>query len=87
MSDEVKNGEHSPHYMVVFDTRNLSEAGRIRMEMNLDTFANDLELGTATVRGLIDELKQQILKVIQIKRATRASKIVVPGQPAGLAVH
>ena len=93
MSDQadVKQPEmkqEDQHALVInYDQRPMVNAKTITVTMRLDHFA-EMEFGTALVRGILDEIKQQILQVIAAKRAQKQQQQTKIIQPAGvLKVH
>ena len=80
MSDSNGNfsNEGNADFSIWYDVQPPSQAGRIRMEFNLESFADNPH-GTALVRGLMQETINEILLVIKAKRQAKAvGSILVP---------
>lgn len=69
--DEFTN-EGNPDFFIRYDCQPPPMATRMRIEFNLDSFSENPH-GTALVRGLGQELVNEILLVIKAKRQTKAA--------------
>ena len=90
MNEETKEAKSRPDYSIEYDAEHPMQAEMLTVQFNLNSFAANPH-GTALLRGMVEELKAEALRVIIGKRQEAVkdrAKILVPsGSKVPLNLH
>ena len=71
--------EKLPDLLCAYNGQTMLDSERVVININIDALANNKEMGTAILRGYLEERKQELLLLIQAKRKRDSNgKLIVP---------
>ena len=78
MIEKEQEGNRGPTVAIQYDNDNPALASRVKIELDLEYFADSKDFGTALLRGVLEERKAEFLLVIKKIRERKASKLITP---------
>ena len=68
-----------PDLLCAYSGESMIDSDRVVINLNVDALAKNREMGTAILRGYLEERKQEILLLIQAKRKRDTNgRVIVP---------